>query len=143
MTRKDSQGECDKCHRAFAYYLVHNGFNESCYAYCSQCSMTALIDTNYEDRTAEGFPPHRSITSEAERYLAPCVCGGEFKAGAAPRCPHCEKELSATVAATWIEAAAPGAEKGWKWQDDWTSLCAIVIDQRVVANPFKPKKSEA
>jgi hypothetical protein len=103
--------------------------------------MTALIDTNYKDRTAEGFPPHRSITSKAEPYLAACECGGEFKAGAAPGCPHCKRELSATRAGAWIEANAPGAKKGWKWQNDWVSLYAIIIDHRFVRNPLRLKES--
>jgi hypothetical protein len=141
MTRRDGQGECDKCHGTFGYRLIHNGFNASSYAYCSKCGMTAVIDTNNRDRTAEGFPPHRSITSEAEPYLAPCTCGGEFQAGAVPRCPHCKKELSATKAAAWIEANAPGTKKSWKWQNDWVSLYAIVIDERFVANPLKAQES--
>lgn len=99
--------------------------------------MTAVIDTNYEDRATDGFPRHRSITSKGERYLAPCVCGGAFKAGAAPRCPGCTKELSATAAASWIEAGAPGTKEGWKWQNDWESLYAIIIDKRIVRNPCK------
>jgi hypothetical protein len=106
MTRETSEGTCDRCTRTFAYYLIHNGLNESCYAYCSACGMSAVIDTRYEDRTAEGFPRHRSITSAAEQSMAPCPCGGSFKARAAPRCPHCTEKLSATAASGWIEASA-------------------------------------
>jgi hypothetical protein len=137
MTRKNGQGQCDKCDRTFGYYLINNGLNESCYAYCFRCGMTAVMDTNYEDRTSEGLPRHRSITLKGERYLAPCVCGGAFKAGAAPRCPHCDQGLSATAASSWIEEEAPGAKEGWKWQNDWESLYAIVIDQRLMKNPWK------
>src|ERR1044072_4350065 len=119
MTRETSKGECDKCSRDFSYYLVHNGLNASSYAYCSACGMTALLDTNYVDRTSEGIPPYRAITTKGEHLLGACPCGGSFHAGASPRCPHCKNQLSATAATNWIEKAAPGADKGWKWQRDW------------------------
>ena len=137
MTRETSEGTCDKCTGTYAYYLIHNGFDESCYAYCSACGMTAVIDTEYKDRTAEGFPPHRSISSRAEQFLAPCSCGGAFKAGAAPRCPHCNQRLSATAAASWIESSAAGSAQGWHWQGDWEGLYAIVIEGHLVSNPFR------
>lgn len=131
------RGSCDKCDRAFDYYVVHNGFNDSSYAYCSGCGLTALIDTNQKDRSDEGLPPHRSITAKGEHSLAGCGCGGSFKAGATPRCPHCNHELSAKEAARWIESQAPGTSKGWKWQNNWEGLYAIVINDRVVSNPWK------
>jgi hypothetical protein len=136
MTRQNHEGVCDRCGRTFAYHLIHNGFNESCYGYCSACGMTALIDTLYRDRTADGFPRHRAITPGAERFLAPCSCGGSFLSGAGPRCPHCNEVLSANAAASWIESAAPGTKKGWRWQRDWEDLYAIIIEQRYVKNPW-------
>ena len=141
MTRENSEGTCDKCGRTFGYYLVHNGFNESCYAYCAGCGMTAIMNTQYQDRAAEGLPRHRSITPEGEPFLAPCTCGGAFKADAAPRCPHCHEPLSATAAASWIEAAAPGSAQGWRWQRDWVSLYAIVVEGRVINNPWRATPS--
>ena len=141
MTRETSEGTCDSCTRTFAYYLIHNGFNESCYAYCSVCGMTAVIDTRYEDRTAEGFPRHRSITSAAEQSMAPCPCGGSFKAGAAPRCTHCTEKLSATAASGWIEASVAGSAQGWRWQGDWEGLYAIVIEDRLVSNPLRTEST--
>jgi hypothetical protein len=143
MTRKMSEGTCDKCTRTFGYYLIHNGFNESCYAYCSICGMTAVIDTHYKDRTAEGFPRHRSITSDAEPFLASCPCGGSFKAGAAPRCPHCKEKLSAIAAASWIEASAAGSAQGWRWQRDWEGLYAIVIEGRLMSNPMRTQSTHS
>ena len=143
MAREKSKGECDKCHREFGYHLIHNGFNASSYAYCSACGMTAILDTNNRDRTSEGIPPHRAITSEGEQLLAPCTCGGEFRAGASPRCPHCHQELSATAATKWIEEPAPGTERGWTWQADWQGLYAIVIEGRLVRNPWRTKESRA
>jgi len=135
--RKDGRGVCDRCSQAFDYHLIHNGFNESCYAYCGACGMTALVDTLYEDRAAEGLPRHRQITRGGEELLASCSCGGAFRAGAGPRCPHCHQELSAPAATEWIESNSPGAVQGWKWQRNWDGLYAIVIEGRVYRNPLR------
>ena len=146
MTRESYQGTCDQCGRTFRYYLIHNGFNESCYAYCAKCGMTAVLDTHYKDRTSEGFPRHRAITAGAQKALAPCACGGSFTPGAAPRCPHCSQVLSAKAATSWIERNAPGAQSwlgwlGWHWQRNWDGLYALVIEDRMISNPWRADAS--
>jgi transcription elongation factor Elf1 len=40
----DDKGKCEHCGESFSYRLIHNGFNESAYAYCGTCGMTALLD---------------------------------------------------------------------------------------------------
>ena len=143
MTREHHQGLCEHCGKTFAYYLIHNGFNESCYAYCAVCGMTALLDTQYRDRGRDGLPRHHAIRAIGERFLVVCSCGGSFLAGAAPRCPHCHQELSAKRAATWIERAHPGTGMGWlgrlvwRWQRNWDGMYAIIIEGRYVTNPWR------
>jgi len=134
-TRMQSKGICDQCGQTFQYHLIHNGFNESAYAYCADCGMTVLLDTLYRDSL--GIPRHRSITKEGEERLLPCDCGGTFRAGASPRCPHCRQPLSAKAARKWIEENAPGTAGGWQWQCDWIGLYAIVIEKNVVYNRLK------
>jgi hypothetical protein len=138
-TRQPDRGNCEACGQGFDYYLIHNGFNESTYAYCSQCGMTAVLDTEYEDRSDIGLPPYRSILPSGERLLAPCACGGMFSAGAAPRCPHCRAALSPRAATEYIEANAPGTKAGWRWQGTWIVLYCIVIEDRIARNPWKPQ----
>jgi hypothetical protein len=133
----EHRGTCEHCGKSFAFRLTHNGFNESCYAYCSACGMTATLDTGYKDRSLDGLPRHRSITPGGERFLAACACGGAFMPGASPRCPHCHQELSPTAAASWIEANSPGAAKGWRWQQDWIGLYSITIEGRWIKNPWR------
>ena len=127
-------GTCEHCGQTFACSLIHDGFNESCHAYCERCGTTAVIDTNYRDREAEGLPRHRGITAAGEDLLRPCDCGGRFVATGSPRCPDCRAELSALAAASWIEAQSPGAARGWRWQRNWTGGYALVIEGRLVAN---------
>ena len=144
-------GTCEHCGYVFAYQLIHNGFNESCYAYCAECGMTALLDTERKDPltrdssppSASGLPRHRSIRAEGEGVLLPCRCGGRFKHGAGPRCPGCRAALSPKAAAAWIEKDASGAEKGWRWQRNWAGLYAIIIDDRVAVNPWAKRRLEA
>jgi hypothetical protein len=134
MNRGKEKGRCENCRREFGYYLIHNGFNESCYAYCEDCGATAILDSLYKDRAQEGLPRHRAITVRGERFLLPCQCGGAFRAGASPRCPHCHKALSAELATNYIEANASGTSQSWKWQRNWDGLYCIVIEDRCIEN---------
>jgi len=45
--------------------------------------------------------------------------------------------LSAAAAATWIERDATGTDAGWKWQRNWSDLYAIVVEDRVMHNPWR------
>jgi hypothetical protein len=130
-------GTCQHCKAPFSYRLLHNGMNESSYAYCADCGMTGLLETRDQDRTADGIPPHQAITAGGERFLAACACGGRFVPGASPRCPRCRETLSAVEAASWIEAQSPGTAKGWRWQRNWDGLYAIIIEDRMVTNPWR------
>jgi hypothetical protein len=71
-----------------------------------------------------------------ESYIQPCECGGRFKRGAAPRCPHCCQPLSAESATSYIESNAPGTKKGWHWQRNWSGIYCIVIENNRVDNNF-------
>ncbi len=37
-------GTCEHCGSKFAYNLLHNGFNDSAYAYCDRCGTLAILD---------------------------------------------------------------------------------------------------
>jgi hypothetical protein len=132
-----SAGVCEHCHRSFDYSLIHNGFNDSAYAYCDACGCTAVISG--WSPIPEGAPirVHQRIDSDVEQYLDQCACGGKFTADASPRCPFCRKVLGAIEATTWIEANAPGTAKGWRWQRNWSDLYSIVVEGCVARNPWK------
>jgi len=130
MSRKDGRGSCEHCAALFDYYLVHNGFNESSYAYCERCGRVALVDWwSMPDEVGEAFRRH---AADGMRILQPCPCGGRFTADAGPRCPRCVAPLSPLVAAEWLERNAAGTSRGWGWQRDWTGIYCIVIEDRVV-----------
>src|SRR5260370_42671107 len=59
-----------------------------------------------------GCFPYQEICAELEEYLEPCPCGGAFKKGSHPRCPSCNRPLSAQVATSYIEKNAPGTRRG-------------------------------
>jgi hypothetical protein len=122
-------GGCDACGSKFHYQLVHNGFNDSAFAYCDACGSSTLLSGWYERiPTGAKLKVHGPVNPEAEALLEPCVCGGTFRAKASPRCPHCRAELSAEVARGFIEANAPGTAKGWKWQGSWQGMYSIQIE---------------
>jgi hypothetical protein len=101
--------------------------------------MTAIL--SYWDKRMPKLPAgcatKQEICSELEEYIQPCSCGGSFKKGATPRCPHCGYQVSAEFAAPYIEHNALGTTKGWRWQRNWHDSYCIVIENRVVNDNFK------
>jgi hypothetical protein len=150
MAREQKVGVCQHCKLRFGYYLIHNGFNESAYAYCEACGTTALLD-RWKVPTGIEVALYHAITPGIESHLAKCPCGGAFRAGASPRCPHCREPLSATQASEYIERQ-PAVFKAlwrwkpmwvrkhrskWQWERTWTGLYCIIIDNRVVRDVWK------
>ena len=133
-------GLCEHCGASFAYRLIHNGFNDSSYAYCDRCGATALFGA-----WATGIPPntrlglHGPIPPETEERVRPCACGGRYRGTASPRCPRCREALSAEEATAYLEAEAPGTKGGWTWQRSWAGTYAIVIDGRLAEDPWKDR----
>jgi hypothetical protein len=82
-----------------------------------------------------GCTPQQEICVELEQYLKPCACGGAFRKGSSPRCPHCNRILSARLATQYIEANALGTKKGWR--SNWHETYCIVIEKREVRDNFK------
>ena len=136
MSREQNQGVCDKCSREFRYYLVHNGFNDSGYAYCDSCCYVAIIGIWTAPRGAPSIN-QGAISPEVEAQLLPCPSRGHFRGTAHPRCPHCNEPFDAVRAAEWIERNAPGTAKGWQWQRSWDGLYCIVVEERKVDDPWK------
>jgi hypothetical protein len=79
---------------------------------------------------------HGPLRADAEGLVAPCACGGHFRGSAAPRCPHCKSEISAVASTAYIERNAAGTAKGWRWQRSWQGLYAIIIENRLVKDPW-------
>lgn len=130
MSREKEVGYCEACRGQFGYHLIHNGFNDSAYAYCDRCGETCLLNLWWLPAGVK-IADCGVIPESAERFLRPCGCGGVFRKGAAPRCPHCNSTLSPVGAAKYIEANAPGATKGWRWQQSWEGIYCIVIEEKL------------
>lgn len=141
--RETEAGQCEHCGKTFGYYLIHCGFGDCSYAYCDKCGCTAVLSYWSWDqiRIAPQLPagcvPQKEICEDWEPFLQLCKCGGHFKKGAWPRCPHCSEQISPDVAATYIERNALGTEKGWRWQRNWHDTYCIVIDNRMVEDNYR------
>lgn len=132
-------GRCEHCGQTFGYLLNHCGMGEDSYAYCDKCGMTALLShwCKSVPKALLGHLPQGEIFVGVEQYLQPCECGGKFKKGASPRCPHCHRSLSPEGATAYIEANAPGTKKGWRWQRNWSGMYCIGIEKHVVRDNWK------
>lgn len=124
------KGDCEHCGRTYRYSLWHSGFGNNSYAYCMQCGCLAVL--NYKNPQVAGLPPApvdcEEIDASWEPFLAPCPCGGQFRKGAIPRCPFCREKLSPTHAAEHIEAQALGAGRHWRWQNNWSGIYCVAIE---------------
>ena len=143
MSIGKDKGQCETCGKGFAYFLVHNGFNDSAYSYCNRCGRTSIL-SGWCDIIPAGakLKLHQVIAETSEPYLEKCECGGNFKRDASPRCPHCNTELSAIAATTYIEKNAPGTQKGWRWQQNWQSIYCIIVEGKSVTNNWKSQENK-
>ena len=132
-------GICDNCNKMFEYTLTHSGVENSSYAYCARCGKTAILDVHDAHFPVDMVKSsaYKVIAAGVEPHLKPCSCGGKFSAKAAPRCPHCSYELSATRAAEYIERTPPNQAAGWRWQRNWHGSYCIVVENSQVRNNFK------
>lgn len=96
MSVEDPTGWCQHCGGTFRYRLVHNGFGNSAYAYCDDCSFTVLLSEWSPAAKRVPFQSQRRITPDLECLLKPCPCGGKYLASADPNCPNCAQALDAT-----------------------------------------------
>ena len=127
------RGDCEHCGRLYRYSLWHSGFGNNSYAYCSQCGTLAVF--NYSNPLVAALPASpvecEEMDESWEPFLRSCLCGGQFRKGATPRCPSCNQRLSPTHAAEHIEAQALGAGRSWHWQNNWSGLhCMAMEDPR-------------
>jgi hypothetical protein len=131
----EDKGSCESCRAVFPYRLIHNGFNDSSFAYCDRCGMLTLLSHYTAPRDLKlDFGP---ASAEMEDRLEPCACGGKFKANASPRCPECATELSPVRAAEWIERDAPGSAGGWRWARSWQGIYALWISGKLVSDNWQ------
>jgi hypothetical protein len=142
MSASLNMGSCDHCHQSFGYFLIHAGFGDCVYAYCSRCGKTAILSMwDKQWRLPNDCAVHQEICCKMEKYVQACECGGTFKRGAKPRCSHCHQPLSAELATSYIEKNAPGTAKGWRWQQNWSGTYCIVIENQLVENNFLTPQS--
>jgi hypothetical protein len=124
------KGDCEHCRRIYRYSLWHSGFGDNSYAYCDECGMLGTL--SYLNLDVASFPPptvrYQEIDESWESLMRPCVCGGRFRKGAAPRCPFCREVLSATYATGHMEKQAFGAGKDWHWQKNWNGMHCMAIE---------------
>ena len=132
------EGTCEHCRSQFGYSIIHNDFNNSAFAYCDSCGATAILSECFDGIPENvSFRPHGPISVKTEQWLQPCNRGGSFKSDASPRCPNCKQLLSAEGAALWIERNAAGTALGWRWQNSWSGVYCVVLENRMVADNWR------
>jgi len=121
--------QCDHCGGTFQYQITHNGFNDSAYAYCDSCSLTVLLSGWTQTAKRVALRIHQRITPDLIMLLKPCRCGGAFRSSADPKCPTCATGLSPVTVTSYVERNARGTERGWHWQQSWSGIYSIVLNE--------------
>jgi hypothetical protein len=117
-------GICEHCGQSFRFSFI-GGMNGSFHAYCEQCGKAIVSE---------------SLVDPLKIKFEPCQCGGEPSYDASPRCPHCNRALSAEIAASYIEREAP---PGYRWQRTWKNGTTFVIEGKLSYNhPWKKVKGK-
>lgn len=131
-------GWCDKCRIEFNFSAIHNGFNETTYAYCDTCGKTCFLEEYFKEipekckwffDTAQRY---EKISERLEPYLEKCSCGGNFRRNAVPRCPQCRQKLDPLEVNKHVKS-----DEKYKWQNDWTGIYAMIIKDNKVYNNWK------
>ena len=146
MSREQYSGQCESCGQAFYWYPIHNGFNNSFYAYCSRCGTTAILDfwgTPLTRHPGVAKLVAGEIPNQIEDLLQPCSCGARFRAGSKPRCPHCGHELLPRAGPNG-EAANEPQRTRQDWPLTWNpaQIYCVIINDKVAYNPFKHLNSQ-
>ena len=89
----DPSKECSVCSGDFQYSRIDNQINDSWYIYCSDCGSTGLLNSSDALPQAVLKKCGYELAAEAEPFLPACNCGGAYRHGALPRCPHCNAEI--------------------------------------------------
>ena len=116
--------------------LIHNGFNESAYAYCDSCGRVALLELLGQNHT-ERIQGHGPLEASLVARLPACTCGGRFATDATPRCPGCRTRLDPVSAATYVERDAPGTQAGWRWSRTWSGIESFSVAE----NPLEHQRA--
>ncbi|MFZ5920818.1 MAG: hypothetical protein ACOYY3_07185 [Chloroflexota bacterium] len=59
--------------------------------YCDTCS-NVFYSEKFKKIMYEFGPTERALL-QIEKELPNCICGGQFRVEANPKCPHCKKDL--------------------------------------------------
>ena len=143
IRKAESIGVCETCGFHFPYDLIHNGFNDSAYAYCDACGRTVVLSGWSKIAQRVSLHVDQLIEVTVAPLLKACPCKGRFSNSASPRCPSCNHVLSADKATGYIESNAPGTARGWRWQRSWNGTYCIAIEGRVLTDWWDESKFES
>jgi hypothetical protein len=103
--------------------VLHNGFNDSEFLYCSSCHRVAILNI-YSQRSKlllelgkQGLWRWREsqpAKDKIEAALSSCPEGGRFTFEASPRCPLCSAVLSVEATVQELHAGEWWGTAGWR-----------------------------
>ena len=86
-----NQTTCPHCRNVVRFYRFSGMGDVAPHFYCNTCSNVYWSETHARLVRERAASPE--LLAEIERTLPDCPCGGHFKSGANPKCPHCGTEM--------------------------------------------------
>lgn len=142
---------CKSCEARIEGELYHLGFSDMDCMYCDSCPRVLLLkDYTLAERHGIKWPQlqpgdpgwefyNRHLLPYYARFEAlfkPCVCGGHFRASAAPRCPSCNG---------FLFGVAPPADQPSTWHKGhvFITLGSFTDTEWLNAQPGAPEGRSA
>jgi hypothetical protein len=82
---------CPQCRHSVRYYHFSGMGDMAPHFYCDRCSNLYYSESHH--KRIWGKKPTQSLLLEIETTLPICPCGGKFRPGQNPKCPHCGFEF--------------------------------------------------
>lgn len=130
-------GSCENCNQRFSYALIHNGFNDSAYAYCDTCGCVASSLLGREPPTASRFASTARLPRTSSGTLIDVAAGVSFEL---------KHRRDARIADTHSRLMSPpdilrrmrqGPRKDGAGNVNWQGLYCIIVEGRSIKAPWK------
>lgn len=82
---------CPHCGTTIRFYALSGMGDVAPHFYCNRCSNVFFRETDRE--LIRGVEPTPELLARIAATLPHCPCGGTFRPGENPKCPHCTRPV--------------------------------------------------
>ena len=91
--------QCPNCQKRVGYYWFSGMGDLIPHFYCDRCSN--LYHSKAHREVLKSSKATQELLDKLGASLPGCPCGGHFRPGQFPKCPHCEYEFRSKADSIW------------------------------------------